>query len=82
MSTPTVINSVNSPSDILLADYMTKASRKLLLKKRFDFGSGICWTNMLEALFIESIICGDACYLDEDDHQIVRERLIQISILD
>lgn len=82
MSTPTVINSSNSPTDVLYADYMAKASMAVLKKHRFDYGKGVCMSNMLEALFLGDMSCGDICYLDEEDKKLIRGRLIQISILD
>ncbi len=82
MSTPNVVNSSNTPTDVIFADYMAKASITILKKKRFDYGKGICMNNMLEAIILSRLICDAPCYIDEEDEQTIRERLIHISILD
>lgn len=82
MSAITVINRFNSPNDVVLADYIAKASMELYKKRRFDFGQGICKRKMLEILFLDRLICDDKCYLDDEDRRVIRERLLRISILD
>ncbi len=82
MSTSQIINQTNKPSNVILADYLAKVSMKMLVKIRFDKGQKICENRLMEALLIERLVCENLCYFDEDDNQRVRDRLIQISILD
>ena len=82
MSATSIIDKINTPTDVILANFVVNKSMDHLKKIRFSFGKGLCKNTMLEIIFLERLICNDKCYISTEDEEAIRERLLQISILE
>jgi hypothetical protein len=80
MSSKNIINVNNTPSDVVLAKVFADTSLSMLVKKRFNYGPALCKNKFKELLLLERFFCDKPCWLEAEDEEILRERLIQLSI--
>ena len=79
MSTQSIITLDNLPTDVAMDQYMAEASLDLLKYLRFGIGC-VDHAKMKEMLRLRRFVCGNFCYIDDDQDRLLREAVIRGAI--
>lgn len=79
MNSQSVVNSQNYPDNVLVSDFLSETSNKLLHNLRFSYGKKMSVEDIISALFQTEILCSRPCYLSENDFELIRQNLIKLT---
>jgi hypothetical protein len=79
MSAQSIITLDNLPTDVAMDQYMATASLDLLKYLRFGVGC-VDHTRIKEMLRLKKFVCGNFCYIDDEQDRLVREAVIRGAI--
>lgn len=80
MSTQTIFNKNNLPTNNALYQVLTKTSVDLIKELKYEVGH-VCNIKMRNLLRLERLHCSKFCYIDEEQDRKIREEIIKRAIL-
>jgi hypothetical protein len=79
MSTQSIVTLENLPTDVAMGQYLAEKSVDLLKYLRFEIGC-VDHDKLAEILRLQRLVCGNFCYVDDDQDRVVREAVIRNTI--